>query len=179
MGAQQEDERESVVPEWEHSARWRAFDLLVGGERVEAARVLNDNPDKAEDIRAMLDDEQWAELWEGLRELERRKYGTNEAYKSLSTKQKRAVDQVQNAALLKGSAEGSLVQAWIRKAKETMSGLSEKEGNELGAAIPSEAEKVFESVKSGIESGRSQDQSQDEDQGQDQGRSRGGWGRGR
>lgn len=167
---------------WEQRAHFRAFDLLMEGEKAEAARVYNDNPDRQEDIRTMLDEEQWAELRDGLRKASRQDSGTDEEYKSLNAKQKSAVDEIQDAEFFKGN-DASKAQRQVQSAKEAMSALSKAEREELGGAIPSEAETVFQSVKSGVEQsttdqGRDQGEDQSEDQGRDRGRSRGGYDRG-
>lgn len=116
----------------------------------------------------MLDDEQWAELWDGLRQASRQNSGTVEAYKSLSPNQKEVVDKIQDAAFLKGSSSGY---ESFERARSALNALSGEAQEELGDAIPSEAEAIFQSMEPGTD--QSPDQSEGEDQSEDQGRDRG------
>lgn len=164
--------------EWGQSARWRVFDLLMEGQKAEAARIYNDNPDEREDIRIMLDDDQWAKLWDGMRKAVRQSSGNDEAYKDLSDRQKEAVDLVQSTDLLEVFEVSDQVEEWEEKSREAISALSEGEREELRSALPDRAERVFGRVKSRIEQekGESEDQDQSEDQDRDRGRGRGGYG---
>jgi G:T/U-mismatch repair DNA glycosylase len=156
------------------------------GEKVKAAHLFNEKAEKRNEIEDFLTEENRTKLWDGMRKVVRQNSGTDEAYKALSDRQKKAADVLQNTDLMRRIARSDEpAKELLRKSREAISALSEDEREGLRSALPDRTERVFEKAKSGIEKDKSQsedqdqskgtDQSQDQDQSQDRdrGRSRG------
>jgi membrane-associated HD superfamily phosphohydrolase len=139
-----------------------------------------------ERVRAAFSDHESNALWEGMMKMVREQEGAEEAFQSLSSREQRGFEAMQNAGMHRDIYDESdeTVQELVEQAREAFEALDEGERQRVESALTSRARGVFEEVRSKIESSQSEENAPSEEKGQDEGQDSSskydrGYGRGR